>query len=68
MAVATSSQVAWTAPRSGWPEIMRNVLATMSAGASCSLRASLLTHYATHSLGLGSSGYGVLLTAAPADW
>jgi len=44
------------------------MLATMSAAAGCSLRASLLTHYATHSLGLGSGGYGVLLTAAPADW
>ena len=68
MAVATSSQVARTAPGSGWAETMRNMLATMSAAAGCSLRASLLTHYATHSLGLGSGGYGVLLTAAPADW
>jgi len=68
MAVATSSQVARTAPGSGWAETMRNMLATMSAAAGCSLRASLLTHYATHSLGLGSGGYGVLLTAAPEDW
>jgi hypothetical protein len=62
----TSSQVAWTAPGSGWAETMRNMLATMSAAASCSSRASLLTHYATHSLGLGSGGYGVLLAAAGA--
>ena len=27
-----------------------------------------VTQYATPSLGLGSGGYGVLLTAAPADW
>ena len=47
---------------------MRNMLATMSAAASCFLRASLLTLYATHSLGLGSGGYGDLLAAAPADW
>ena len=47
----TSSQVARTAAGSGWAETMRNMLATMSAAASCCLRTSLLTLYATDALG-----------------